>query len=223
MSREKLVRATDATYLNALEQAEREPGRRFPERYPGEGIVAVTARPTRQALQDQDWHAARRPVFTEAHRLILAKLAAHFEDIRSPSRVKRRRVALAWILDDVVPADPEYVASFAGLCEEFDLGLGWARRSALRQAVAAELARRQRFLIERGRTRLSLEPAVIEAELVTTARRILAKARHDGAASKDVPPAQPLADSRPEMSTVRVQISDSGEQPAGRGRETEAA
>jgi hypothetical protein len=86
--------------------------------------------------------------------------------------VKRRKQALAWVLSDCDPGALDWVMSFPGICETFDLGVDRMRRSAVRQAVAAELARRQRFLVERGRTRLSLDPAVIEAELVAAAHAI---------------------------------------------------
>jgi hypothetical protein len=38
----------------------------------GEGVAAITARPMQPPSVDSDWHESRRPLFTNAHRLMLA-------------------------------------------------------------------------------------------------------------------------------------------------------
>lgn len=171
---QRLTAELDRLDLARLEYRERE--HRTPQRStPGEGIATITARPTRTSAAEPAWLEPPRPIRTRTHALLLAQLSEHFLAIRDPRQVKFRRQALAWTLEDANPADVDYLFSFESICDEFDLGLGWARRCAMRQAVAAELERRRRFLARRGRITLSMEPERIEAELVRAARAILAR------------------------------------------------
>jgi len=120
----------------------------------------------RQGGTEEGWRPAPVPTPTKTRELMLAKLAVYFEDIWAG--VKRRRSALAWILDD---GDPGDLFSFPAVCDELDIGVGFGRRRALREAIAAELEHRQALLVRRGRITLSLDPAGIEADLIRAARR----------------------------------------------------
>lgn len=172
---QRLLREMDRRDLERLERDHHERGVPSPS-VPGDGVIQLTVRP-RRTPPDHDWRSEARPIRTRAHALLLALLVEHVRAVRDPRRVKLRRQALAWVLEDVAPSRLDYVFSFESLCSEFDLGLGWARRAIMRLAVAAELERRQRLLARRGRVSLSLDPIVIESELHAAAHAIIEKRR----------------------------------------------
>jgi hypothetical protein len=201
-----VVRAADRARLASLEHAEQEPGRTSLDaglNLAGDEVIAITARP-RRGIEVSPDHAASqpRPLFLPSHRLLLAKLAAHMEDLCTPSKVKKRREVLAWVFEDASPASPDYVMSFVGICSEIGYSVERGRRAALRQAVVAELSRRQRLLLQRGRITLSLDPAEIEQELLAAARRIL------GQATSPHHPAPKQPASAPEDSTALANTQD---------------
>src|SRR5690349_3407421 len=104
---------SDRLDVARLEYDNREQGRAALSTTGADVALAITARPMRRGGTEEGWRPAPVPTPTKTRELMLAKLAVYFEDIWAG--VKRRRSALAWILDD---GDPGDLFSFPAVCDE---------------------------------------------------------------------------------------------------------